>query len=45
VTTLRKVDAPPRQPARSINKVRAPQRAAAIAAATPALPPPTTATS
>lgn len=42
---MRKVDAPPRQPARSISRVRAPQRAAATAAATPALPPPTTMTS
>jgi len=42
---LRKVEAPPRQPARSSSRVRAPQRAAAMAAATPALPPPTTATS
>jgi hypothetical protein len=39
------VDAPPRQPALSTMAVRAPMRAAAIAAATPALPPPATMTS
>src|SRR5258708_2293148 len=39
------VEAPPRHPACSTSAVRAPHRAAATAAATPALPPPTTMTS
>src|SRR6267143_2005370 len=39
------VDAPPRQPADSINATLAPDCAASTAAATPAEPPPTTTTS
>ncbi|MDB4229774.1 hypothetical protein N9805_03715 [Paracoccaceae bacterium] len=43
--TLRIVEAPPRQLYFSINRVLAPASALAMAAATPALPPPATITS